>query len=166
MLSIDDGDLGYLDGSDDDSALMEDTLSEPISSSVTTSGSSSLSDDEQVLIQQRNQSEQIEELLQRRSKGKLIKCAKSFGLLDIRYRKQIWPLLINAPTYSSIHFDPTTKTFSLPSDNYYAAGTTRSSSISLRRRSPSRRFRSNRTTSSLWTSAIRCRTNVETISTK
>ena len=165
MLSIDDGDLGSLDDSDEDSALMEDALSEPISSSVTTSGSSSLSDDEQVLIQQRNHSEQLEELLQRRSKGKLIKCAKSFGLVDIRYRKQIWPLLINAPTYSSIHFDPTTKTFSLPSDNYYSAGTTRSS-ISPRRRSSSRRFRSNRTTSLLWTSEIRCRTNVETISTK
>ena len=155
MLSLDDSE--YLDDSDQDSALMDDALSEPISSSVTTSASSSLSDDEHLSIQQ------IDELLQRRDKGKLIKLAKSFGLQDIRYRKRIWPMLIRAPTYCSIHFDPTSQSYSLPSDNYYSAGL-HLDGCSFVTLSP--RFESNREASLLRTSEDGCRTNVETLSTK
>jgi len=107
--------------SDNDSALMEDAHSEAISSSITTNGSLSLSDDENFIIINKTKSDRIEKFLKKKNKQKLIKYAKISGLIHIKYRKQIWPLFINTPSYCSVEFDEKNKTFSCPID-YYAAG--------------------------------------------
>lgn len=106
---------------DNDSALMDDAQSEVISSSMITNGSSSLSDDEHLLIPSKNTSDHIEEFLQEKNKEKLIEYAKSFGLFDIRYRKQIWPLLIDSPPYAPIEYNHQSKSFTL-TNHYYDAG--------------------------------------------
>jgi hypothetical protein len=107
--------------SDNDSALMEDAHSEAISSSITTNGSLSLSDDENFIIINKTKSDRIEKFLKKKNKQKLIKYAKISGLITITYRKQIWPLFINTPSYCSVEFDEKNKRFFCPID-YYAAG--------------------------------------------
>jgi hypothetical protein len=107
--------------SDNDSALMEDAHSETISSSTTTNGSLSLSDDENFIIINKTKSDRIEKFLKKKNKQKLIKYAKLSGLINIRNRKQIWPLLINTPSYCSVEFDEQNKRFFCPID-YYSAG--------------------------------------------
>ena len=83
---IDDG-ISFDEFDDNDSALLiDDGQFEMISSS--------LSDEE-------HSSDQIEEIFQTKNKEKLIDFAKSFGLFEIRYRKQIWPLLIDSSSSSS-----------------------------------------------------------------
>ena len=107
--------------SDNDSALMEDAHSEVISSSITTNGSSSLSDDENFLIINKTKSDRIEKFLRKKNKQKLLKYAKISGLINKSYRKQIWPLLINTPSYCPVEQDNEKKFFFCPID-YYAAG--------------------------------------------
>ena len=106
----------FFDESDDnDSALlMDDGQFELISPS-------SLSDDENLFLSTKNSSDQIEEYFQTKNKEKLIDFAKSFGLFDIRYRKQIWPLLIDSPSYAPIEYQHQTKLFR-PINDFYAAG--------------------------------------------
>ncbi|CAF0923151.1 unnamed protein product [Rotaria sordida] len=106
--------------SDNDSALMEDALSEVISSSIITNGSSSLSDDENFLIISKTKSDRIKELLNKKNKRQLIKYAKKTGLINILYRKQIWPLVIRPPSYCTIEYDNNNKLYFCPI-NYYAA---------------------------------------------
>jgi hypothetical protein len=107
--------------SDNDSALMEDAHSEVISSSITTNGSSSLSDDENFLIINKTKSDRIDKFLRKKNKQKLIKYAKISGLINKLYRKQIWPLLINAPSYCPVQHDDEKKLYFCPID-YYSAG--------------------------------------------
>lgn len=107
--------------SDNDSALMEDAHSETISSSITTNGSSSLSDDENFIIINKTKSDRIEKFLRKKNKQKLIKYSKLSGLFNVTNRKQIWPLLINIPSYCPVEFDETNKRFFCPVD-YYSAG--------------------------------------------
>lgn len=107
--------------SENDSALMEDAHSEVISSSITTNGSSSLSDDENCSIIFKTKSERIEKLLNKKNKRKLMQCAKTIGLVDVSYRKQIWPLLINPPSYCTVDYDNNKKLYFCPTD-YYSAG--------------------------------------------
>lgn len=108
---------------DNDSALMEDAHSEPISSSITTNGSSSLSEDENFIIIHQTKSNRIEKFLKKKNKEKLIKYAKLSGLMKINLRKQIWPLFINPPTYCPVQFDEQNQISRCPID-YYAAGRT------------------------------------------
>lgn len=85
---IDDG-ISFDEFDDNDSALLiDDGQFEMISSS--------LSDEE-------HSSDQIEEIFQTKNKEKLIDFAKSFGLFEIRYRKQIWPLLIDSSSSSNFN---------------------------------------------------------------
>ena len=105
---------------DNDSALMEDAHSEPISSSLTTNGSSSLSEDENFIIINQTKSDRIEKFLKKKNKQKLIKYAKLSGLMKINLRQQIWPLLINPPHYCPVQFDEKNQNFHCPID-YYAA---------------------------------------------
>ena len=111
--------------SDNDSALMEDAQSEVISSSMTTNGSSSFSEDEQFFIVNKNPSQKIqnliEEFFKKKNQDKLVRYAKAFGLLNRSYRKQIWPLLINTPSYCTIDYDENRKLLLYPID-YYSAG--------------------------------------------
>ncbi len=106
--------------SDNDSALMEDAHSEAISSSITTNGSLSLSDDENFIIINKTKSDRIEKFLKKKNKQKLIKYAKLSGLINTIYRKQIWPLFINTPSYCSVEFDEKNQIFFCPIDNYAA----------------------------------------------
>ncbi|CAF0892378.1 unnamed protein product [Adineta steineri] len=109
--------------SDNDSALMDDAHSEIISSSITTNGSLSLSDDENFLIINKTKTDRIEKFLFKKNKEKLQKYAKMNGLINKFYRQQIWPLLINSPSYCSVEFDQTKKIYFCPND-YYAADKT------------------------------------------
>ncbi|CAM4937905.1 unnamed protein product [Rotaria socialis] len=106
--------------SENDSALMQDAHSEVISSSITTNGSSSLSDDESFLIISKTKPQRIEKFLNRRNKRKLIKCAKITGLINELYRKQIWPLILNSPSYCTVEYDNNKKLYFCPID-YYSA---------------------------------------------
>ncbi|CAF5226451.1 unnamed protein product, partial [Rotaria magnacalcarata] len=51
---------------------------------------------------------------------KLIKCAKITGLINELYRKQIWPLILNAPSYCTVEYDNNNKLYFCPID-YYSA---------------------------------------------
>ncbi|CAF4719177.1 unnamed protein product [Rotaria sp. Silwood1] len=108
--------------SDHDSALMEDAHSEVISSSIITNGSSSLSDDESFSMVFKTKSDRIEEYLNKKNKDKLIKYAKKTGLINILYRKQIWPLVIHPPSYCTVEYDNNKKLYFCPID-YYSADT-------------------------------------------
>lgn len=107
--------------SDNDSALMEDAHSETISSSITTNGSSSLSDDENFIIINKTKSDRIEKFFKKKNKQKLIKYSKLSGLINTINRKQIWPLLINPPSYCSVEFNEEDERFFCPIDYYSAS---------------------------------------------
>lgn len=161
--------------SDGDSALMEDAQSETVSSSITTTGSSSLSDDENLSNSHKTQIDQIEQILSTKNKEKLVRFAKSSGFADIRYRKEIWPRIIDAPRYCPVEFDSSRNQF-VVTNKFYAAG---SNFFFLLFRTESEiivsiflasnflfRTNTNRVTSILWTSQNRRRTNNQTISSK
>lgn len=106
--------------SDGDSALMEDAQSETVSSSITTTGSSSLSDDENLSNSHKTQIDQIEQILSTKNKEKLVRFAKSSGFADIRYRKEIWPRIIDAPRCCPVEFDSSRNQF-VVTNKFYAA---------------------------------------------
>ena len=107
--------------SDNDSALMEDAHSETISSSVTTNGSLSLSDDETFVFVNKTLSDRINKCLRQKNQRKLIKYARLSGLMNRDLRKQIWPLLINVPSYCQVEFDENKNEYFCTND-YFAAG--------------------------------------------